>query len=98
MTVTVVVIEQPVTGSIYTIVAEPDMPEVTTPVDELIEATPVASDDQLPVVGELLSVVVKPPSHTASGPVIVLGSGFTVTTALPVNVRLQLPSVALVSA
>ena len=72
----------------------PESPDVTIPVVGFTEAMVVDPDDQLPVVGVLLSVVTKPPSHTASGPVIAVGSGLTVTTAVPVRERMQPPIVA----
>lgn len=99
LTLTVSDAEQPVTGSVYMILAEPAvLPGVTTPVVAFTEAMPLALDDHVPVPGLLVSVVLKPLTHSAELPVIGAGRGLTVTTTLLLSDLLQLPSVAPVSA
>jgi hypothetical protein len=78
-TVMFAVIAQPV-GSVYVIVVVPGTIPDTIPVDEVTVATDVLLLAHVPPVDVLPNVVVKP-WQTVDEPVIVAGSGLTVTTA-----------------
>jgi len=77
LTVTVVVIRQPV-GNVYVIVAVPKADPPTTPLDMLTGAIADALLLQVPPVLASLSVEVKP-RQTLVLPEIGAGNGFTVT-------------------
>jgi hypothetical protein len=77
LTVTVVVVIQPVVR-VYVIVAVPGVMPVTTLLTEPIVATAVLPLVHVPPVVALASVVVSP-THTAVPPVIAAGSGLIVT-------------------
>lgn len=78
-TVTTAVMIQPV-GKVYVTLAVPTLTPVTTPDDEPIDIVAELALHVPPVIASL-SVVVRP-THTASGPEIAAGNGFTVSTAV----------------
>jgi len=75
-TVIVVVTKQP-PGNVYVITAVPGEIPVTTPVSEPIVAIEGEPELQTPPPGELLRLI-EEPTHTADGPVIAVGAGYTV--------------------
>ena len=77
LTVTGLLILQPVDGSVNVIVAEPEATPVTTPVPEPTEATEVLLDDQVVNPETSLRVIVCP-AQTVDGPVIPDGKALIV--------------------
>jgi hypothetical protein len=77
LTVAIVSALQPV-ESAYVIIDVPEATPVTIPVDEPTVATPVVPLVHVPPEGVELSVVVSV-AHTEAVPVILVGTGFTVT-------------------
>jgi hypothetical protein len=80
-TVTTIVLTQPV-GSVYDIIAVPVAMPVTIPVEDPMVAINVLPLAQVPPPGLPLSVVVEPTQTLALGLAIIVGNGFTVTTAV----------------
>ncbi len=77
LTVIVFALKQPVL-IVYLITDVPALIPVTIPEDDPIVATPVLVLVQVPPIVVLLAVIDNP-TQTLAGPVIVAGSGFTVT-------------------
>jgi hypothetical protein len=82
-TVTIFEMLQPVTGNVAVIVVTPGLTPLTIPVENPTVATPVELLLQVTPV-EDVSVRVEP-THTADAPLMLEGSGFTVTVATVVQ-------------
>lgn len=93
LTVTAVVVKQPV-GKVYVVVVVPVAIPVTMPVEDPIVATVGVLLAQVPPPGSVNIIVA--PTQRADGPPIGEGSGLITITAVPVMVREQ-PVIAFVA-